>query len=95
MKAKAPRACSIAGSARRPPVRVPVDRVAAVLTLYRERYGGFTARHFHDKLCQHHGFALSYTWTKLRLQQAGLIGKAERRPGRRTARSGRGDRCAG
>lgn len=66
--------------------RVPVDRVAAVLTLYRERYGGFTARHFHDKLCQHHGFALSYTWTKLRLQQAGLIGKAERRSAHRKKR---------
>jgi transposase len=59
--------------------RVPVDQVQAVLTLYRERYDGFTAKHFHDKLCQHHGFRLSYTWTKLRLQQAGLAAKAPRR----------------
>jgi hypothetical protein len=50
-----------------------------MLTLYRERYGGFTAKHFHDKLRQHHGFVLSYTWTKLRLQQAGVIAKAPRR----------------
>jgi hypothetical protein len=29
-----------------------------VLTLYRERCGGFTAKHFDDKLRQHDGFAL-------------------------------------
>jgi transposase len=59
--------------------RVPVDQVEQVLTLYRERYRGFTAQHFHDKLRQHHGFRLGYTWTKLRLQAAGLIAKAPRR----------------
>jgi transposase len=52
--------------------RVPVDQVHRVLTLYRERYGGFTAKHFHDKLRQHHGFELGYSWTKLRLQDAAL-----------------------
>jgi transposase len=41
--------------------RVPVDQIEPVLTLYRERYGGFSAQHFHDKLCQHHGFRLGYT----------------------------------
>jgi transposase len=66
--------------------RVPVDQVHAVLTLYRERYRGFTARHFHDKLCQHHGFTLGYTWTKLRLQAAGLIAKAPRRSAHRKKR---------
>ncbi len=88
--------------------RVPVDRVDAVLSLYRERYGGFTAKHFHDKLRQQHGFALGYSWTKLRLQQAGLIAKAPRRsahrkrgaPGRPPrstlgASHARGDPCAG
>jgi transposase len=59
--------------------QVPVDQVEQVLTLYRERYRGFTAQHFHDKLCQHHGFRLGYTWTKLRLQAAGLIARAPRR----------------
>jgi transposase len=66
--------------------RVPVDQVQQVLELYRERYPGFTAKHFHDKLHQHHGFALSYTWTKLRLQQAGLIAKAPRRSAHRKKR---------
>ena len=66
--------------------RMPVDQVQAVLTLYRERYGGFTAKHFHDKLRQHHGFALGYTWTKLRLQAAGLVPKAARRSAHRKKR---------
>jgi transposase len=66
--------------------RVPADEVERVLTLYRERYGGFTARHFHDKLCRHHGFTLSYTWTRLRLQDAGLIKKARRRSAHRKKR---------
>jgi transposase len=66
--------------------RAPVDQVHRVLTLYRERYRGFTARHFHDKLRQHHGFALGYTWTKLRLQDAGLVAKAPRRSAHRKKR---------
>jgi transposase len=66
--------------------RVPVDQVHAVLTLYRERYRGFTAKHFHDKLRRHHGFRLGYTWTKLRLQDAGLVAKAPRRSAHRKKR---------
>ena len=66
--------------------RVPVDQVQDVLTLYRERYRGFTAKHFHDKLRQHHGFSLGYTWTKLRLQAAGLVAKAPRRSAHRKKR---------
>jgi transposase len=66
--------------------QVPVDQMHAVLTLYRERYRGFTAKHFHDKLRQHHGFALGYTWTKLRLQAAGLVPKAPRRSAHRKKR---------
>jgi transposase len=66
--------------------QTPVDQVHAMLTLYRERYGGFSAKHFHDKLCQHHGFTLGYTWTKLRLQAAGLVAKAPRRGAHRRKR---------
>jgi transposase len=66
--------------------RVPVDRVEEVLTLYRERYHGFTAKHFHDKLRRRHGCRLSYTWTKLRLQDAGLLAKAPRRSAHRKKR---------
>ena len=66
--------------------RVPVDQIDQVLSLYRERYRGFTAKHFHDKLRQHHGFTLSYAWTKLRLQDAGLVAKAPRRSAHRKKR---------
>jgi transposase len=66
--------------------RVPVDQVDAVVSLYREHYHGFTARHFHDKLVCRHGFTLSYTWTKLRLHEAGLIAKAPRRSAHRKKR---------
>lgn len=45
--------------------RVPVDREAEVERLYRTRYGGFTALHFHEHLARHHGFSWSYTWTKM------------------------------
>ena len=44
--------------------RVPVDRAAEVESLYRTRYSGFTARHFHEHLARDHGFSWSYTWTK-------------------------------
>jgi transposase len=58
--------------------RVPLDRVHQVLELYRTRYTGFTAKHFHDKLRQHHGFELGYTWTMLRLQAGGYGPRGQR-----------------
>jgi hypothetical protein len=36
-------------------------------------------RHFHEKLGQEHGLALSYRWVKLALQGAGLVEKARQR----------------
>ena len=44
--------------------RVPVDRCEEVEALYRTRYQGFTARHFHEHLVRDHRFAWSYSWTK-------------------------------
>jgi transposase len=38
--------------------RVPVDREEEVESLYRTRYSGFTARHFHEHLVRDHKF----TW---------------------------------
>jgi transposase len=43
--------------------RVPVDRCEEVEHLYRTRYQGFTARHFHEHLVRDHRFAWSYSWT--------------------------------
>ena len=44
--------------------RVPVDRCEEVEALYRTRYQGFTAQHFHEHLVRDHRFAWSYSWTK-------------------------------
>jgi hypothetical protein len=32
--------------------------------LYRTRYAGFTAKHFHEHLVKDHLFGWGYTWTK-------------------------------
>jgi transposase len=54
--------------------------------LYRERYQGFTAKHFHEYLKASHGYTLGYTWTKTLLQSRGLISKAPRRGAHRRKR---------
>src|SRR6202167_2041810 len=61
------------------PKRVPADDEAEIERLYRTRYRGFTARHFHDLLVRDRLFRWSYTWTKLFLQSKGLLDKAPRR----------------
>ncbi len=48
--------------------RVPAGRCDEIERLYRTRYQGFTARHFHEHLVRDHGFAWSYGWTKVFLQ---------------------------
>jgi transposase len=69
--------------------RAPVDQVLKVQELYRHRYAGFTAKHFHEKLVEVHRIARSYTWTKRVLQAAGLVAKAKRRGAHRKRRERR------
>ncbi|MGQ0751882.1 MAG: ISNCY family transposase [Betaproteobacteria bacterium] len=69
--------------------RAPVDEVLKVQALYRKRYGGFTAKHFHEKLTEAHAVERSYTWTKRVLQEAGLVPKAKRRGAHRKRRERR------
>lgn len=66
--------------------RVPVDREIEVERLYRTRYAGFTAKHFHEHLTRDHGFAWGYTWTKTFLQSKGLLERAKRRGAHRRKR---------
>jgi len=63
------------------PRRVPLQTAEKVLELYRETYSKCqcNVRHFHEKLCKEHGMELSYTWVKLALRGAGLIGKGRQR----------------
>jgi transposase len=69
--------------------RVPVDRAEEVEALYRERYQGFTVKHFHEHLVKDHGFGWGYTWTKLHLQWKGLVSKAPRKGAHRRKRERR------
>jgi transposase len=66
--------------------RVPLDREAEVEALYRSRYGGFTAKHFHEVLLRDHKFTWGYTWTKTFLQSKGLLEKAKKRGAHRRKR---------
>jgi hypothetical protein len=66
--------------------RVPVDRAAAIEALYRSRYTGFTAKHFHEHLVRDHAFTWGYTWTKVFLQSRGLLETAPRRGAHRRKR---------
>lgn len=54
--------------------------------LYRDRYQGFTAKHFHEYLAMSHGYSLSYSWTKGFLQDRGLLARAPRRGAHRRKR---------
>ena len=59
--------------------RVPLDDEAEIERLYRTRYQGFTAQHFHEHLVRDHLFRWGYTKVKLILQSKGLLEKAPRR----------------
>jgi len=69
--------------------RVPTAQLEQVLRLYRERYAGFNARHFHDIVRREHGIGLSYSYVKQALQQAGLLPKRRSRGRHRRRREPR------
>ncbi|MGO8847308.1 MAG: ISNCY family transposase [Methylocella sp.] len=69
--------------------RVPSDRSEEVDALYRTRYAGFTAKHFHEHLVKEHNFSWGYTWTKTFLYSKGLLEKAKRRGAHRRKRERR------
>jgi len=67
---------------RRPSHRTaPRAEVQRILQLFRNRYQGFNVAHFHHLARRDHRVTLSYTFVKLALQEAGLVGKARARPG--------------
>lgn len=59
--------------------RAPESELARMRRLYREEYADFTVKHFHEELRRRHNYALGYTVTRLALQSAGPVRKAERR----------------
>ena len=58
----------------------PEAVVDAILALYRRDCMGWNVRHFHRHLTKRHGYTLSYSTVKNRLQAADLV-RPERRPG--------------
>jgi transposase len=71
---------------RRSPRRVKDGDRAAMVALYREMYGDFTVKHFHEQLVKRHDYVLSYTFTRLALQAAGAVKPAPRRSAHRKKR---------
>ena len=65
---------------------VPKEAAEEVEQLYRDRYEGFTAKHFHEHLVRDYGFRWGYTWTKTYLQDRGLLVRAPRRGAHRRKR---------
>jgi hypothetical protein len=59
--------------------RIAVATIRELCRLRRECYPDFSVRHFYERATEVHGLTLSYTWTRLVLQNAGL---AEKAPGR-------------
>jgi hypothetical protein len=68
---------------------VPSEWEKEVTRLYRGRYKGLTAKHFHEYLTREHGFRWRYSWTKSFLQSEGLIEQAPRRGAHRRKRDRR------
>lgn len=59
--------------------RIGLKLIARLCRLYERDYRGFSVQHFWEHAVEHHGFRLSYTWTRLVLQEAGLVAKAPAR----------------
>jgi transposase len=59
--------------------RIAPEVIEQLCTLKRERYPDFSVQHFWEKLGSEHDITISYTWTKLVLQAAGIVRK---QPGR-------------
>jgi transposase len=66
--------------------RIGADEVDRVVRLYRERYAGWTVKHFHERARERHGVTASYGWTKSVLQAARLVVPAAKRSAHRKKR---------
>ena len=71
------------------PRRAPVAEVARIVRLYRERYAGFNATHFHEIAQREHGVRYAYTFVKQLLQAAARLPKRRARGRHRRRREPR------
>jgi len=68
------------------PHRIAADEVERIVSLYRDRYAGWTVRHFQERAQEKHGLLASYGWTKSVLHAAGLVRPAVKRSAHRKRR---------
>ena len=68
------------------PRRAPEAEIERMFGLYRDFYGDFTVKHFHEQLVKRHGYKLGYTLTKVHLHRAGLVRPATKRSAHRKKR---------
>jgi transposase len=66
--------------------RITAAEVERVVGLYRDRYAGWTVKHFHERAQERHGLTASYGWTKSVLHASGLVRPAPRRSAHRKKR---------
>lgn len=59
--------------------RIPLVTAETILGLYQQRYGGLSARRFHQKLGSEHGIRVEFSWVRQALQGAGLLADTPRR----------------
>lgn len=59
--------------------RIPVRTIERICRLKRERYADFSVKHFHEKLVEVEKIEISYSWTLLVLQEAGIVKKTSGR----------------
>ncbi len=65
--------------------RAPVDEVLCLVNQYRDRYVGWSVKHFYSKYREQKG-ARSYNFVRLALQREGVVTKAKRRGAHRRKR---------
>src|SRR5438105_2350028 len=68
------------------PHRIAADEVERIVALYRDRYAGWTVKHFHERAQDKHGLTASYGWTKSVLHASGLVRPAPKRSAHRKKR---------
>jgi transposase len=59
--------------------RIAVQAIRELCRLKRELYPDFSIQHFYEQLTEKHGIAVSYTFTRMVLQETGIVAKE---PGR-------------
>jgi transposase len=68
------------------PHRISVTEADRIAGLYRDRYLGWTVKHFHERCQERHELTASYGWTKSVLHAAGLVRPAAQRSAHRKKR---------